>query len=204
MKILIYKSNTNTRKEIFRSRFYIFIFIFFLTFFTFGYKLFFYKNAFVVTLLSYFLLMFLCIFLCIPIHLFIQGVIYKDFKNINLILWKDNLHLSIYYNKYVSKKRHILSLILPFIILTAIPLFIITFLYDSLVLVSIASINILLSSLDLYNLYRFIKYNNYKFIFNGVDIIAKDNKKSSADYLNKNIEIKDNNTEFGLDLNKMA
>ncbi|MGG7098093.1 DUF3267 domain-containing protein [Clostridium sardiniense] len=204
MKILKYKTNNNSRKEIFKNRFYIFLFIFFLTFFSFGYKLFFYKDAFIATLLSYLLLMFLCIFLCIPIHLFIQGVAYKNFKNINLIMWIDNFHISIYYSKYASNKRHILSLILPFIILTIIPLFIITFLYNSIVLVSIASANILISSLDLYNLYRFIRYNNDKFIFNGIDIITKDKHKSLSKHFKEVTRSEDTNIELNLDLNKMA
>ncbi|MGG7077553.1 metalloprotease family protein [Clostridium sardiniense] len=204
MKILSYKTNNTSRKEIFKNRFYIFIFIFFLTFFTFGYKLFFYKDAFVVTLLSYLLLMFLCIFLCIPIHLLIQGVAYKKFKNINLILWIDNLHISIYYNKYASNKRHVLSLILPFITLTGIPLFITTFLHDSLVLISIASANMLFSSLDLYNLYRFIRHYNDKFIFNGIDIITEAKHKDLSEHFKENTKSEYKNIELDLDLNKMA
>lgn len=173
--LLINKSNTEERIHIFKLRFYIFLLMFSVPFFIFGYRLFMYKDRFIYSFIMYFLWFVVSLVLSVLIKLFLQIIFYNfKYKDSKIIFWKDNLYFSVY-NEYITNKLYHLSVILiPFIILTIVPLIYVFVFNDNIFLFAFASANLLNSSLDLLNIFRLMKDKNNKILFNGIDIILKE------------------------------
>lgn len=176
MKFLIRSTNLFNEKCIFRKRFYIFIIIFISVFFLLGYNLINYKGNFIVTLITYFKLIIIYSIISIIIRIIIKFIFYFDLKNTYLIFWKDNLHLSIANIKEIKKYKHIIVILSPIIFLIVIPLIID---FNSIYSICLVAVNLLFSSMDIYNFIKILFFRKDKFIFNGIDIV-KENKISKV------------------------
>lgn len=186
MKILIKETNTYKENYSFNIRFFIFILIFFYIFYLLGYNLINYNGKFIITFITYFKLILLYSILCFIIRIFIKYIFYFDFKNTYLIFWKDNLHISIANTRELKKYRHIISILSPIIFLTIVPLILD---YNNLYIICLISVNILYSSMDIYNFIVLIFYKKSKFVFNGVTIVKEGQMiKEEKLYINKKLD----------------
>lgn len=164
---LIPISKTTKEKQN-RNTLILFLIIFYILCFGLGTLMYTYHSKFIHSGLYFVIFLLLSFVIIVPIHLFLHILVYPGGLNDdNTYLGFDKNRFNFYalYNKSLSRNRHIISILLPFFIIS-IPSFIILIFYlKTMLLYAIFCANTLLCVFDFYDLF---------FLLFKVD---KDNKK---------------------------
>lgn len=143
----------------------IFLILFYLLCFGLGTMMYTYHSNFINSAFYFLVFLIASFFIIIPLHILIHVIALPgrfDDKDLYVGFNKKYLNFFVIYNKPISKKRFLISTLLPFVSISLITLLFLLFLYTNMFVYSLFCSNALLSVQDIYDTYILLNHKDKK------------------------------------------